>query len=224
MPSSQRSRGMKKHLFPAFLLLAAGSTFAATTLEKPLVFEGILRDGAPGAEASTVDLRAAIKSDKAIVLDARAYEEYAVSHIPGARAVPGRPGLPPSLYTADVNAVLSVTPDKDQAFILYCNGLNCGRSRRFADEMIKAGYRNVRRYQLGAPGWRALGGVMQVEKTALIGLLAMDRTAVLVDARDTAQVKPALRNAKSKTPGTAPTALSVSAGTMMTCVSRKVIG
>jgi hypothetical protein len=34
---------------------------------------------------------------------------------------------------------------------LYCNGLFCGRSERLADDLIKLGYQNVRRYQLGAP-------------------------------------------------------------------------
>ena len=164
---------------------------------KPLVFDAILRDGAAGDEATTAELQSALKTGSAIVLDARAYEEYAVSHIPGAKAVPGKPGLTPALYTADVNAVLSATPDKNQPLILYCNGLNCGRSRRFAEEMIKVGYHNVRRYQLGAPGWRALGGLMQVEKSALISLLDEDKTAWLIDARDASGSTPALRNAKS---------------------------
>lgn len=188
---------MRSTWFAALLLLASGFAAGATSIDKPLVFDGVLRDGAAGAEATTAELQAALKTGNAIVLDARAFEEYAVSHIPGANAVPGKPGLPPSLYTADINAVLSTTPDKNQAFILYCNGLNCGRSRRFAEDMIKAGYKNVRRYQLGAPGWRALGGVMQVEKLALIRLLTDDKTAVLVDARGTAGSEPVLRNAKS---------------------------
>jgi len=86
---------------------------ASHTYAKPLVFDAILRDGAAGDEATTAELQAALKTGSAIVLDARAYEEYAVSHIPGAKAVPGKPGLTPALYTADVNAVLSATPDKN---------------------------------------------------------------------------------------------------------------
>jgi hypothetical protein len=42
------------------------------------------------------------------------------------------------------------------------------------DPASHAGYRNVYRYQLGARGWRALGGVMQVEKPALLRLIAED--------------------------------------------------
>jgi rhodanese-related sulfurtransferase len=55
----------------------------------------------------------------------------------------------------------------------------------------------VRRYQLGTPGWRALGGVMQVEKPALLRLIAQDATSVLIDARAAVGLKPRLRNAVS---------------------------
>jgi hypothetical protein len=51
------------------------------------------------------------------------------------------------------------------------------------DDLTKLGHQNVRRHQLGAPNWRALGGVMQVEKPALLRLLAQDATSVLIDAR-----------------------------------------
>jgi rhodanese-related sulfurtransferase len=132
----------------------------------------------------------------AILLDARPYEEYAVSHIPTARAVPAKPGTTPALYVGDAAEIAKTIPDKTQPLILYCNGLFCGRSERFAEDLTKLGYRNVRRYQLGAPGWRALGGVMQVEKPALLRLLAQDATSVLIDGR-TELGRPRLRNAVS---------------------------
>jgi rhodanese-related sulfurtransferase len=101
------------------------------------------------------------------------------------------------LYVGDAAEVAQRIPDKTQPLILYCNGLFCGRSERLADDLIKLGYQNVRRYQLGAPGWRALGGVMQVEKPALLQLLVQDATSVLIDARAEAGHKPRLRNAVS---------------------------
>jgi rhodanese-related sulfurtransferase len=165
--------------------------------DRPVVFDAILRDQAPWPEVNTTELRAALENGSAVVLDARPYDEYAVSHIPEARTVPGKPGTTPALYVADVNAILSTIVDKDQPIILYCNGLNCGRSKRFGDELLTAGYRNVRRYQLGAPVWRALGGVMQVEKPALIRLLAEDSTAVLIDGRETTDANPRLRSARA---------------------------
>ena len=165
--------------------------------DRPVVFDAILRDQASWPEVNTTELRAALENGSAVVLDARPYDEYAVSHIPGAGAVPGKPGTTPALYVADVNAILNTIADKNQPIILYCNGLNCGRSKRFGDELLTAGYRNVRRYQLGAPVWRALGGVMQVEKPALVRLLAEDSTAVLIDAREVAGPTPRLRNARA---------------------------
>jgi rhodanese-related sulfurtransferase len=50
---------------------------------------------------------------------------------------------------------------------------------------------------LGAPDWRALGGVMQVEKPALLRLLAQDATSMLIDGRAEVGLKPRVRNAVS---------------------------
>ena len=88
---------------------------------------------ATARELSTGELRQILMDSSAIVLDARPYEEYAVSHIPGARSVRGKPGTTPALYVADANEVVENLPDRDQALIMYCNGLYCGRSERFAE-------------------------------------------------------------------------------------------
>jgi rhodanese-related sulfurtransferase len=165
--------------------------------DTPSVFDGVLSNVAASPEISTAQLRAALAGSGAIILDARPYEEYAVSHIPTARAVPPKPGTTPALYVADAAEVAKSIPDKTQPLILYCNGLFCGRSERFANDLTELGYRNVRRYQLGAPAWRALGGVMQVEKPALLRLLAQDATSVLIDGRSELGLKPRLRNAVS---------------------------
>jgi rhodanese-related sulfurtransferase len=163
----------------------------------PSIFDGILGDGDAGVEISTGELQAALRDDSAaVVLDARPYAEYAISHIPGARAVPGMPGLAPSQYVADVGEVVRSIPDRSTRLILYCNGLHCGRSKRFAAELVKLNYREVRRYQLGMPGYRALGGAAQVEKAALLDLLARDRTAVLVDAREPNDTQPKVGGAR----------------------------
>jgi rhodanese-related sulfurtransferase len=163
--------------------------------DAPSVYDGVLGDAGGSPEISTTELRAALTVSSAIILDARPYDEYAVSHVPGARAVPAKPGTTPALYVADASEVAKNISDKTQPLILYCNGLFCGRSERFADDLIKLGYQNVRRYQLGASAWRALGGVMQVEKPALLRLLSQDATSKLIDARAEAGLKPRVRNA-----------------------------
>jgi rhodanese-related sulfurtransferase len=162
----------------------------------PSVHDGVV-GGGNSRELSTAEFRRVLAETSAIVLDARPYEEYAVSHIPGSRSVRGKPGTTPALYVGDVTDVIESLPDREQPLVLYCNGLYCGRSERFAEDLAQVGYRNLSRYQLGAPGWRALGGVMQVEKSALLRLLEQDRTSVLIDGRAQAAGKPRLRNAVS---------------------------
>jgi rhodanese-related sulfurtransferase len=68
--------------------------------------------------------------------------------------------------------------------VLYCNGPFCGKSKRVAGELVKAGYTKVRRYQLGAPVWRALVGVMVIEPEGVRYVFENDQTAVWIDARD----------------------------------------
>src|SRR6185503_16149227 len=157
---------------------------------------GTLREKDPVPEISTSELQAALKDKNAVILDARPFAEYAVSHIPGARSVPGKPGLPPAQYTGDASEILRTIPDRGRPLVLYCNGLYCGRSKRFGAELQKAGYKNVSRYQLGIPAWRALGGVTQVEKEALVSLVKADQTALLVDGRDTQDREPRLRGSR----------------------------
>jgi rhodanese-related sulfurtransferase len=94
----------------------------------PSVFDGVLSNVAGSSEISTAQLRAALTDSTAIILDARPYDEYAVSHIPGARAVPANAGTTPALYVGDAAEVAKTIPDKAQPLILYCNGLFCGRS------------------------------------------------------------------------------------------------
>ena len=136
------------------------------------------------SEVSTSELRRVLASDSATLLDARPRREYAVSHIPGAVNVAPRPGLPAHQYvsdTAEVGRLLGGA--RDRPIILYCNGPFCGKSQRLAAELVEAGYSNVRRYQLGAPGWRAFGGVMRTLPEALT-YIARDGTAVWIDARE----------------------------------------
>src|SRR5215813_4576010 len=196
-------RGKLALLVVLMLMSAVGaSTKAQSQLapygrDPPNVFDGVLSNVAGSSEISTAQLRVALNDGSVIILDARPYEEYAVSHIPGARAVPAKAGTTPALYVGDATEVAKAIPDQTQPLILYCNGLFCGRSERLADDLIKLGYQNVRRYQLGAPGWRALGGIMQVEKPALLRLLVQDATSVLIDGRGKAGLKPRLHNAVS---------------------------
>src|SRR5205085_3931462 len=133
-------------------------------------------------EVSTEQLRGILADMSAVVLDARPLREYAISHIPGTKNVAAKPGVSMSAYVSDVAEVGRLLEGKKQTpLVLYCNGPYCGKSKRLAEELLAAGYTNVRRYQLGIPVWRALGGVTQIEADALGRIMRDDRTAVFID-------------------------------------------
>jgi rhodanese-related sulfurtransferase len=56
-------------------------------------------------------------------------------------------------------------------------------SRRLSDQLVAAGFSNVRRYQLGIPIWRALGGPTEIELEGIVRIFKVDQTAVFIDAR-----------------------------------------
>jgi rhodanese-related sulfurtransferase len=152
------------------------------------VYQAVLGEpNQPTAEVSTDELRRILAERTAFVFDARPPREFAISHIPGALNVAAKPGVPMSAYISDVAEIGRVVGgDYTVKVVLYCNGPFCGKSKRLADELLAAGYTNVRRYQLGIPVWRALGGVTEIEPEGLRYIVRNDMTAVLIDARDTA--------------------------------------
>lgn len=128
-------------------------------------------------QISTQDVRRILVEDSAILVDTRTAAEYAAGHIPGAR----------NLGDGSVTQVAAVTQlvggDKAKALVLYCNGPYCQASRRLSEQLLAAGFTNVRRYQLGIPVWRALGGPTEITLDGLQRVYGRDQTAVLIDAR-----------------------------------------
>jgi len=152
----------------------------------PLVHEAVLAMPGGGAqEISTAELQQILKDQSAVVLDTRPYKEWSVSHIPDALNVAQKPGVPMALYTSDVAEIgRLVDGDKSQPLVLYCNGPFCGKSKRVAKELLEAEYTNVSRFQLGAPGWRTLVGVMEIEPDGVRYVFNNDQTAHWIDVRD----------------------------------------
>jgi rhodanese-related sulfurtransferase len=108
--------------------------------------------GQPTSEISTEEMSLALGDGSTTVLDARPHAEYSVSHIPGAQNVAPKPGIAPSVYVSDVAEIGRLLHEDHAApIVLYCNGPNCGKSKRLAGELVTAGYQKVRRYQLGIP-------------------------------------------------------------------------
>ena len=137
------------------------------------------------AEVSTEELEQILQDRSAVVLDTRPHREWSISHIPSAINVAPKPGVPIALYTSDVAEVERlVGEDRSRPLVLYCNGPYCGKSKRVAGELLEEGYTDVRRYQLGAPVWRALVGVMVIEPGGVRYVNDNDKTAVWIDVRD----------------------------------------
>jgi rhodanese-related sulfurtransferase len=135
-------------------------------------------------EVSTEELKRVLADGSALVLDARPYLEYAMSHVPGALNVSAKPGVPISVYVSDVREIERlVGGDRAKPLVLYCNGPFCGKSKRLSEELVTAGFTNVRRYQLGIPVWRALVRLTEIELEGVLHVLRNDRTAVFLDAR-----------------------------------------
>ena len=166
--------------------LVMAVALAANGAQAQTIHQATLGEPSPRtAEVSTEELRRILAAKTATVLDTRPFLEYAISHIPGARNVAAKPGVPMSMYVSDVAEIgRTVGGDKVAPLVLYCNGPFCGKSKRLAEELLAAGFTDVRRYQLGIPVWRALGGVCEIELEGLRHVLAQDRTAVLLDVRE----------------------------------------
>jgi rhodanese-related sulfurtransferase len=128
-------------------------------------------------EVSTEQLRRILVEGGAIVVDARPHKEYVAGHIPGARSLDG----PPSTHVVALENL--VRGDKSKALVLYCNGPFCQASKRLADQLVAAGFTSVRRYQLGMPVWRALGGPTVIELEGVVRIFKADQTAMYFDAR-----------------------------------------
>jgi rhodanese-related sulfurtransferase len=152
---------------PVIATAQAGNIFGATLGEPDQKTQ----------EVSTEQLRRILADGSAIVLDARKQSEYAAGHIPGALNVDAS-------QTAPVAAVERLLGgNKGKAVVLYCNGPYCRASRQLGEQLAAAGFTNIRRYQLGIPIWRALGGPTEIEVEGIVRILNVDRTAVFFDAR-----------------------------------------
>lgn len=167
-----------------FAVLAAGAclvamlpTDAARAQSLSVLNATLAETGLKTPEISTADLRGILSKGDALLLDTRSRAEFEAGHIPGAINLDGP-------ASEQVPAVLRmVSGDKSRMLVLYCNGPFCQASRRAGEQLAAAGFSNVRRYQLGMPIWRALGGPTAVELGGVARILGKDATAVFIDAR-----------------------------------------
>ena len=149
---------------------AQGSIYQATLGEK----------NQKTGEVNTEEVRRIIADGSAILLDSRPRAQYVAGHIAGAKNL----ATPAADYVAAVEHL--VQGDKSRALVLYCNGQYCQASRMLGDQLVAAGFTNVRRYQLGIPMWRTLNGLVEIELDGVLRVYKVDQTAVFLDARSPA--------------------------------------
>ena len=166
---------------PFIPLLAAAcmNFFAGGAASQPAsVYEAILPEpDAKTEQVGTGELKRVLADASAILVDTRPRAEFVAGHIPGARGLDG----PSSEYVAMIEHM--VAGDKSKALVLYCNGPFCQASKRLAEQLVTGGFTNVRRYQLGLPIWRALGGPTVIELEGILRIFKADQTIVYFDAR-----------------------------------------
>ena len=162
----------------AYMVLAHAAALAPARAETISIYKATLAEqGQKTPEVTTEDMRKVLAQSSAIVIDTRTRAEFDAGHIPSAHVL----GVPPTDAVAAVARL--VAGDKGKALVLYCNGPFCQASRRLADQLAEKGFTNVRRYQLGMPVWRALGGPVAVEIDGIARIIKADRTAVFLDGR-----------------------------------------
>jgi rhodanese-related sulfurtransferase len=151
-----------------------------------------LGETTPTVDISTAEMQRDLKDASAIIVDARTVAEYDAGHLPGARLVERTSHSHAETLAKITNA------NKAAKLVLYCNGPYCKASRSLAAELVKAGYTNVVRYQLGLPVWRALGGPVVIEQGGIARIFKADQTALFIDLRPAADfAKGTLGNARN---------------------------
>lgn len=172
---------MKRDLMTAFAILVcvgAGMHAGQAAAQGPNVLQATLAEpNAQTQEVSTEQLRHILQDGSALVVDTRSHAEFEAGHIPGAINI----DAPAGGQVAAVSRL--VGGDKTKALVLYCNGPFCQASRRLAAQLAEVGFTSVRRYQLGIPIWRALGGPTAVALGGIRRVFRADHTAVFLDAR-----------------------------------------
>jgi rhodanese-related sulfurtransferase len=174
--------------FAVVVLMAVAVAIGATTTASAQgsAVQATIGEANPKTpEVSTADVRRILTDGSAILVDSRKRSEYVAGHIAGARN---------ASTVDDIGALAG--GDKTKALVLYCNGQNCQASRTLSEQLLNAGFTNVKRYQLGIPMWRALNGPVEIELEGVLRIYKVDQTARFFDARSAADF------AKLSLPGT----------------------
>ena len=98
-------------------------------------------------DISITELKSAIQSKKATVIDVNGSQSYKEGHIPTA--------VDFSSKKAELAKVLPA--EKDALVVAYCGGPSCGAYAAAAKAAKELGYTNVKHLSAGISGWKEAG-------------------------------------------------------------------
>jgi len=98
-------------------------------------------------DISIADVKAAIKSQKAVIIDVNGTESYDKGHVPTA------------VNFESIQGTLAQTlpKDKNALIIAYCGNPRCSAYQAAAKAASKLGYKNVKHMSAGIMGWKSAG-------------------------------------------------------------------
>ena len=95
-------------------------------------------------DISVAEVKAAVESKKATIIDVNGSDSFKAGHVPGAVDFQATKG--------DLAKVLPA--DKSALVIAYCGGPTCGAYAAAAEAAKKLGYTNVKHMSAGISGWK----------------------------------------------------------------------
>lgn len=101
------------------------------------------------AEIGYDELTAKLDAGTIVLVDAQAPGWYEQEHLPGAQPID---------WHAIAASATRLIPSSDSEVAVYCWNTTCTGSEVIADELVKLGYRRVRRYTGGKQDWVDHGG------------------------------------------------------------------
>lgn len=120
-------------------------------------------------------------TSKFLLVDARPAKAYLAGTIPGAINIP----YPELRKAKDKTALLG--KDKDKEIIFFCGGTHCNLAPGSTLLAKKAGYKNLKLYHAGFPGWKKAGNVSCMQVKGFKGMMKKRLSMVLVDVRPNAK-------------------------------------
>jgi rhodanese-related sulfurtransferase len=106
-------------------------------------------EAVPGATTIDTATAKALFETGVVFIDVRTDTDWEAGRIPGALHLELK-----HVYSVES---LGTAVVKDQAVVVYCNGIQCPRSAEAATKAVAWGFTKVYYYRLGFPDWQAAG-------------------------------------------------------------------